>query len=62
MTYLFTGTSITSPTRQTRQTRQKKQTRATAKIEHTDQEIIQNVERHGDGVAFVNPFQPHAGS
>ena len=56
MTYLFTGTSITSPTRQTRQTR------ATAKIEHTDQNIIQNVERDGDGVAFVNPFQPHAGS
>ena len=59
MTYLFTETNITSPTRQTRQTRQ---TMATAKIEHTDQNIIQNVKRHGDGVAFVNPFQPHAGS
>ena len=56
MTYLLTATSITAPT---------SMTRVTDKTEygnHKDQKIIQNVERHGDSVAFVNPFQPHTGS
>ena len=31
-------------------------------IKQTTQNIIQNVERHGDCVAFVDPLQPHTGS